>query len=158
VKIIGICGGKYGEAKVGKTSAAEAVRDGLDFFYVSLAKPIMDVCLASSQEPNPENLNEICIRGRKISKDYWLNLALADIPEGTESIVLDDLWFEEEASFVTSQGGMVIEINRPGVEKDPFRDFVPCIEFDNDLTEEELRVSVVNIVSRYFGIMPKQEV
>ena len=153
--IVGICGGRYGNSGVGKTVAAKALSEALGLSFVSLMKPVRDMCIASGEELTPENLDEVCRRGRDISPDYWLNLALKEVIPDSQGVVLDDLWFETEASFVTSSGGLVVLVTRPGYEDDPHRDFTPCVTVNNDLTEEVFRDNVINIATRYLGVKSK---
>ena len=153
--VVGICGGKYGKGKTGKTTAAKMLEEKLGFFYMSLMAPVV-----SAYEANPDDhghdrladLDLICSKGRAISEDYWLGIALKGIPEGCERVVLDDLWFGNEAKFIEDQSGMILLVIKPGEEDDPHREFFPNETIDNNSTVEDLGAQVVSAVGYWFGV------
>ena len=150
--IVGICGGSFGKTGVGKTTAANALVNILGFKRLSLMDVVKDSAKASGID-NPSSLEAIdfvCRSGRRINEDFWLNLTVKGM-EGHDKIVLDDVWFGNEAQFIRNNGGIVIMIKRPGVSADDLLEFRPDITINNAFdTTEGLVDAIVTTVTKHF--------
>jgi hypothetical protein len=150
--VVGICGGSYGKPWVGRTTVAEALVASLGFKKLSLMDVVRDAA-KSSGSPEPESyatLDAVCRSGRKISENFWLNLTVKRM-SGIDKIVLDDLWFGNEASFVRDNNGIVVMISRPGVINDPDLEFEPDIRINNVFdSPERLSEFSVGVISKAF--------
>jgi hypothetical protein len=150
--IIGICGGSFGEKGVGKTTASDALVGILGFKRVSTMDVIKEVAKASGMENYSclEAIDFVCRSGRKINENFWLNLA-TKVMDGHDKLVLDDVWFGNEAKFIRDNGGIVVMIKRPGVTVDDLLEFRPDITIDNSFdTVAGLKDAIVSVVTRHY--------
>lgn len=129
--LIGFCGGLFGSNGVGKTTASNFLVKNFNFCLCSISKNIEEsakkLCKwnGNKDKDGLEILNNICIFGRKINENYWLNVALASIPKSEKRIVFDDIFFSNEANFIKNNKGFVIYIERNGYEQ-------PQLDFNYD--------------------------
>ena len=143
--IIGLCGGKWGDAGVGKTTVANTLAKQLGFYPVSLVDPVKEVAKEFFRWDGKIDpaarllLDSVCRVGRRISERYWLDLAVARIPKdgSVKRIVFDDVWFANEAMWLAGCGGVLFRITRPGHETPD----LPCetVEIANGGTLSELQ-------------------
>lgn len=158
--VVGICGGTLGHG-VGKTLAAKSVADRLGFLRIGLTDHVRRVASATfSREPTLRDMDIICRGGRKVTQDYWLNLSLRcafpDSMPCDRGVVLDDLWFANEAEFVQDAGGLVILVRKAGVPED-IDSFSPDVTVENTGDEAAFTGSVVDAVRKHFGMVPGPE-
>jgi hypothetical protein len=126
-----------GLASAGKTTAASPVIYEMGYYPLSFATPIkrMIEVLTPSMDKNerPEILCGKSIReayqtlgtewGRKMIHDnIWVEIGRRIITSrllynGNSGVVIDDLRFNNEAVCVKEMGGIIIEVQRPGLIK-----------------------------------------
>lgn len=154
ILLVGICGGQYGNSSTGKTTAAAALEESLGFSRLSLMDVVKKAAVSvAASEVSPEIVDAVCRSGRRIEKDYWLNLTMKGAKDGCSRIVLDDLYFANEAEFVRKSGGVVLCIVRDGIPDDKNRDFTPDITLANiHSSPEKFKEFVVNVVSQHFRL------
>ena len=130
--IIGLTG-KAGSGK--DTAAAKFVESGFEHYWFS--KPMKDACkviFGWTDEHVYGKLKEIVDPrfgvsprmalqtlgtewGRDcINKDLWVNIAKMKM-ENTESIVISDCRFDNEATIIRSMGGIIVNVVRGDVEE-----------------------------------------
>lgn len=96
--------------------------------------------------------------GREIiSENVWVDIAggkVIDALEDGYGVVLTDVRFENEVSFVREFGGIIVRITRPGVgpvnghiSETAIDDIEPDFTIINDGTEEELQAKLVAIAA-----------
>ena len=153
--IVGICGGAWGMEGVGKTSVAGLMDELAGFKVVSFSTPIVDFAKAHMKWDGKMDLygrkivDAVCRIGRKVSRDYWLNLAMHKVDPTWPKVVFDDLFFENEEWLVKSLGGKIIRVSRPSVP-----DAATWLQSDftitNDGTLDDLRTKVSSLILANF--------
>ena len=132
--IIGI----HGKAKAGKDTAADYLHEQYGFSKYSFADPIKLIIMDAFQwehrhcygdlkdvvDPKYGFSPRVAMQlfgtefGRRLNPDLWLVFAEEQINQfslnGGQSFVIPDVRFENEASFIRNQGGVVWHIHRPG--------------------------------------------
>lgn len=136
--VIGICGGQWGDGGVGKTTVANIIAKSIGFYPASFVDPVKQLAKeffgwdGKMDDKARILLDGVCRVGRRISENYWLDLTVTRIPkDGTiEKIVFDDVWFPNEAVWISDCGGVVFMVTRPG-HTNPS---LPCetVEISND--------------------------
>ena len=142
--VIGLCGGKWNDGGVGKSTVANILAKQLGFFPVSLVDPVKDVAKeffgwdGKMDDATRILLDRICRIGRSISEGYWLDLTVSKIPKdgSVRRVVFDDVWFPNEARWIAGCGGIMFAVTRPGHEMP----VMPCetVELPNGGTLAEL--------------------
>lgn len=122
-----------GLAGAGKTTAADILcRSRLCFERAAFADTLKHMLLAAGlddaqlwgklkETPDPaffgrtprELMQSLGMWGRGIHPDFWVQCMNSTLPPAAH-IVIDDCRFANEAAWVRSRGGVVIQINRPG--------------------------------------------
>lgn len=152
---IGVCGGQWGDGGVGKTAVTNILAKHMDFYPSSFSAPVRDIAKRTFGWDGKMNadsrvlLDQICRRGKAISEHYWCNLALASIPAEANRIVMDDLWFDDEAAMIEKSGGFVLRITRPNHSCMPLS--CKVIEIVNDGTLLQLQRKVLMAVTQAIG-------
>ena len=91
-----------------------------------------------------------------LGSDVWIEILGKRIAEsGARRVAISDVRFDNEAEWVLSQGGIVIEVVRPGVgpanghaSEKPLRDGLVTYTVHNDGTVEDLHRMVGSLVGR----------
>ena len=157
VKMVGICGGSWGDGGVGKTAVANIISKQMGFYPISFVDPVKDLAKkffgwdGKMDKEARILLDGICRLGRGISEDYWMNLTLARIPHEVEKIVFDDVMFDNEAKMIASSGGVVVVVEKAG-HSSPI---MPCevVHLDNNGSLADLnRMSVLIISQALSGV------
>lgn len=157
VKMVGICGGAWGDGGVGKTTVANVVSKQMGFYPISFVDPVKDLAKkffgwdGKMDHEARVLLDRICRLGRTISEDYWMNLALARIPAGVEKIVFDDVMFDNEARMIASAGGVVVLVEKTG----HLSPAMPCevVKLENNGSLADLnRISLLLISQALSGV------
>jgi hypothetical protein len=168
--IIGFAGQKY----AGKDTAAAAVLKRPGWIAESFAAPIRQAACAlfnidldtlnATKHVAREELGYKSLRdfmklmgtefGRDmIDPDMWINCLRSRIMHRDHGVVITDVRFVNEADFIHSAGGKVIEIQRPSFERSDAhrseiplpRDRVDAVVVNNS-TVEELQKRVLSMV------------
>ena len=150
--IVGICGGSYGKPGPGRTTAADALVSRLGFTRLSTLDVVRTVSRSTGAKDctTVEEVDAVCRAGRRISENFWLNLAVKAMA-GRERLVLDDVWFGNEARFIKDNGGLVIMVSRPGTPNDDDLEFTPDVTIINSFASPgELGDTVVGAVLMLF--------
>lgn len=130
-----------GKAESGKSTSAKAVRDTFGIPIFSFAEPIKDavnplaVALFGSQFPKEKARPLYQFVGghmRGEDPNFWIDLA-AQRMSAFSVTVMDDLRYENEAAFVRSTGGLIIQVIRPGHQNR----LTPEQRFHSSETEQE---------------------
>jgi len=151
LKVIGICGGSWGDGGVGKTTAVNIMSKQMGFYPASFMDPVKDVAkkhFGWDGKMTPDSrvlLDQICRRGRMISENYWRDLSILRIPKEAEKIVFDDLWFDNEAQFVVGCGGFVVRITKQGHLSPELR--LEATDVPNDKTLRDFQRELMMAVS-----------
>lgn len=150
--VIGLCGGKWGDGGVGKTTVANILAKQLGFYPISLVDPVKGVTKEFFRWDGKMDddarllLDQVCRVGRRISEGYWLDLAVTKMPKDdtVKRVVFDDVWFPNEARWIAGCGGIVFRVTRPTHETPT----LPCenVEISNDGTLAELQRRAVLVV------------
>lgn len=91
---------------------------------------------------------------RALSPGYWIDRLEADV-HGVDRVVVTDVRYQNEVSWVQENGGVVIYLDRPGIgpanqeEHDSFSQIKQDFTVVNDGTIEELHQAVEQIVRDY---------
>lgn len=91
---------------------------------------------------------------RALSPGYWIDRMAADVI-GIDRVVVTDVRYQNEVSWVQENGGVVIYLDRPGIgpanqeEHDSFSQIKQDFTVVNDGTIEELHQAVEQIVRDY---------
>lgn len=134
-KIVGLCG----YARSGKDTAAKALTEGGGWRRAAFADALKADVLRSmigsakaagiprSEWPRwswfedaaaKERLRPLLVEYgramRGVAPDYWIRRLERDYVRGGQAVVITDVRYENEAEWVRSRGGVVIEIARPG--------------------------------------------
>lgn len=131
-KLVGICGGQWGDSGVGKTTLANILAKEMGFYPASFAEPIKDVArkiFGWDGAMNAESrllLDRICRMGRSISEDYWRDLVMTRLPKDQDKIAFDDVYFDNEMRLIIGNGGIIVRIVRGGFNTPTF----PCVTID----------------------------
>jgi len=145
--LVGVCGGQWGDGGVGKTAVVNILTKHMGFYPTSFSTPVKDVAKklfgwnGKMDTDARILLDQICKMGRGISEHYWINLTLINIPNEAKKIVVDDIWFDNEASMIEQCGGFVLRIIRPGYEYTPLS--CNTIDIVNDGTLAQLQRKVL---------------
>lgn len=136
-KIIALTGAKT----VGKTTIAKSLNkwDAINSEIMSFASPIKDMLIAMGVPEDAiygnkkqTTIKELGFSGRElmqslgtewgrdmISQDIWvLALHKKILASDSETIIIDDCRFENEAEWVRNQGGIIIKLIRDGIDFD----------------------------------------
>jgi hypothetical protein len=158
--IIGICGDIWEEPGVGKTTAVDALVE-MGYHPISLLDPVKDVVMKSHEFDDADHpdvrylLDEALVKGKEINEDYWLNLALANIPKDAMNVVIDDVFFENEVERIRSLGGRCLWIDREGEDSSHWNHLskkwgITRVENKGSIedlkAEVELHVTMTNLV------------
>ena len=126
MKLIGI----HGKKRAGKDTAGKIIQEQLGFKIDSFADPLRKFGLMTFgiNEENREQLIEsIGVSGRQvlqlvgtevgrnINQNFWIE-ALRFRNPSLENIIITDVRFNNEAEFITSNGGKILKIVRPSLE------------------------------------------
>ena len=150
-KIIGFCGGFFDISGVGKTTAANTLVEKYNFHLCHIGDNIEKIAKKTTQwdgikdKKGIEILSKICIEGRTINQNYWINLALASIPENKNRIVFDDISFTNEYNIIKNMAGILILIQRTGFSQ-PEWDFTPDHILNNNSTIEDFTKNTCTLV------------
>lgn len=150
--IVGICGGSFGNKGVGKTAACNALVRILGFKRVSDMDVVKEAAKSSGMESSSslEAIDFVCRSGRKINENFWLNLT-AKAMDVHDKIVMDDVYFGNEAKFIRNNGGIVIMIKRPSISAEDTLEFRPDITIDNTFDAiSGLEDAIISAVTRHF--------
>jgi hypothetical protein len=164
--------GLTGLAGAGKTTAAEVFTDWLPFTRLSFATPIKEMLRViipdvSDKEARPPVLGGYTVRhalqtlgtewGRmQIDHDLWVRAAMEKAREALGQtpcarVVFDDVRFENEAQAILDAGGVIVKIERPGVQgmshvsEKGLPDSMVTAVLQNNASVEELRLSVFKL-------------
>ena len=155
--MVGLCGGTYGSFGVGKTVAANCISNNFMFYKCDLSLPVTESAKilcgwnGNKDRNGLEIINRVCMGGRKKDENYWLNIALASIPDGTENVVFDNVYFLNEFKFIQENGGKLIKIVRNDFE-DPALDFVCDDVVYNKDSVASFEKSIYNLTKTIFNI------
>jgi hypothetical protein len=152
--------GITGRARCGKDTAADYLSANIGFKKYSFAQPIKDAVksiFGLTEDHVNGHLKEVVLPdighsprflmqtlgtewGRKIVNDQvWLLAAHRKIANlGDYPIVIPDVRFENEASFIRNNGGLLIHINRPDCQP------VPAHERENGVSLMPGDVQIIN--------------
>jgi hypothetical protein len=152
IKMVGICGGAWGDGGVGKTTVANILAKKMGFYPMSFVDPVKDLAKkffgwdGKMDSDARILLDRICRLGRGISEDYWMNLTLARIPSEVDKVVFDDVMFDNEAKMIVSAGGVVVRVEKTG-HSNPL---MPCdlASLDNNGSLIDLNRMAVLIVAQ----------
>ncbi|PNX46380.1 MAG: hypothetical protein BV459_06485 [Thermoplasmata archaeon M11B2D] len=129
--------GLSGKARVGKDTSADYLVGLTGYQKYSFARPIKDACnhIFMWDERHSDGELKECVDpfwgispryayqtlgtewGRDIiNKDIWLMRAIR-VAEQCNGLIIPDVRFENEASFIRTNGGILIHIERDGAEK-----------------------------------------
>jgi len=148
--IVGLYGGKWGRPGVGKTTVAGILASERSFVVLSLTSFIAEAIKnsAGQEHVNRQSIDRVCRMGRKISEDFWLNLAMQKLGLDANRIVLDDLYFENEYRMVKDHNGLIIKVIRPGIDEDDYG-FEPDVAIRNDATLDHLKQRVLSAIDTH---------
>ena len=152
--VMGLCGGRWGDGGVGKTTVANVLAKQGGFYPASPVDPVKDIAKeffgwdGRMDDAARLLLDHICRVGRRISEGYWLDLAIAKVPKdgSVGRLVLDDVWFPNEAVWVAGCCGILFRVTRPGHDTPT----LPCetVEIPNHGTLAELQRVAVLVVEK----------
>lgn len=151
--MIGVCGGIWGDGGVGKTTVTNIIAKKFGFYPVSFIEPVRDMARKlfnwEGEMDSEARLlfDRICRTGRSVSENYWRDLTVSRIPNTCDKIIFDDVWFPNEVSFITANGGKIIRVLKNGHE------FValPCeaLEIQNDGSLADLQMNTILSVTNF---------
>jgi len=137
---------------VGKTCVANLMSELSGFKVTSFLTPIADFAREHMKWDGKMDcygrrvLDSVCRSGRRIDKNFWLNLAMHKVDPECVKVVFDDLFFENEENLIKSLGGKVVLVSRPGVAN-ASECLKPDFTIVNDGTINDLRVKVSGLIS-----------
>jgi len=147
--IIGLVGKKYS----GKDTCAEYMIRNYGFKRMAFADPLKLYCkkkyeLKNSQlEEDKDKLDmrwgvtpremfkDAGMKGREFDRGYWVNKVRLDVLNSTRNsqIVITDVRFENEATFIKNNGGILVQVQREECDQDD--DHVSEKEMDSIKTD-----------------------
>jgi len=145
--MMGVCGGTWGDGGVGKTTVTNIIAKNFGFYPVSFIDPVRDMAKNLFQwDGNMDSearslFDKICRTGRTVSENYWRDLTVSRVPKRFDKIIFDDVWFPNEISFITANGGKIIKVLKSGHESV----VLPCeaIEIQNDGSLADLQMNTI---------------
>ncbi len=152
-KIVGVCGGKWGKSEVGKTTIVNILSKHLDFYPLSFTDPVKDVARrlfrwnGIMDSGGKILLDDICRTGKKISENYWRDMAIVRIPKDVNKIVFDDVYFDNEFRFIEDNNGLIIKVNKRGFDTPDV--LFNTIDVDNNKSIIDLQRTVLAIVNNF---------
>lgn len=156
---IGICG----RARVGKNTASAVLCKEFNYERAAFADPLKK-CVAAVFAPGHETITDemknmmspivpytygqlLQMVGKlyrdAFGGDVWINVLLHQLPVGSESIVIEDTRYVNEANALRKRGSFILKIERPGVVLSDGRD--PNLENEVDVIQGD--ATVVNDAS-----------
>ena len=130
-QMVGICCGRFGnpEAEKARQVATASLVEGLGFRMMSLCEPVRQVArtILGGKDPDLNTINGVCITGRRITENYWLNITVGRINPDCDRVVFCDVFFSNECRYIRSSGGLVIKITSDAIPEGDF-------DFDPDVT------------------------
>lgn len=171
--LIGICGyARSGKDTVGDQVNRRYSYRGLRYAFADALKSyvgdrlrtsIADINKLKNGDPDFRRyLIAVGTRERKEDLNCWINRLCNDVNtnSGTFHLVIPDVRFPNEADWITSQGGILIKVTRPGVVQgtDPSESshlsFDPHITIDNSYDLETLLYNA-DYVHHYISSSPE---
>lgn len=116
-KFIGLSGGLSKRGRQDNSIVVSILEKEFGFFRTSpldsvekFSKKIGALTSVKNEIEKWSVINRVCISGMKTDEEMWMNLSLKDVPKDKRLILVDDIFFEEEASLLRSFGGVIIRI------------------------------------------------
>jgi hypothetical protein len=153
--MVGICCGVFGDPSAEKIRriASASLADGSGFKIMSFCEPVRQVAkmVTGSKEPDLSTVNGVCITGRRIAENYWLNITLSRMDPVCDKIVFYDVFFSNEYRYIKSQGGLVVKLRVDDVPDGDF-DFIPdvIVGYGHRDTENAFSEAVKKAVASFF--------
>lgn len=153
-KFLGLSGGLTKDGKQDNSSVVAILEKEFGFFKTSPLDSVVrfseTVGALKHVKDDSEKwsvYNKICVSGMEMDEEIWMNLALKRVPKDKELILVDDIFFNEEASLIRGFGGVIIRV----VYRDMvsvFPNYEPNIVIENK-SDIEILDSFRNII---FGL------
>ena len=161
-RLVGFCGGKFNSNGVGKTTASLFLQNKHNFFICDPSKYVekmTDSCLKSmslgsvvlDEKKKQSAFDYVFTSGRKISENFWLNMAIASIPKESKMVVFDNVYFKNEAQFIKNNGGYIILITRVGFENPELDGFEPDCIVKNEKKIEDFEKKIAKTLSTLYN-------
>jgi hypothetical protein len=161
-RLIGFCGGCFRSNGVGKTTASLFLQKKHNFFICDPSKYVekmTDNCLKSmslgsvvlEEKKKQFAFDYVFASGRKISENFWLNMAIASIPKEAKMVVFDNVYFRNEAQFIKNNGGYIILITRNGFENPELDGFEPDRVVENEKKIEDFEKKIAKTLSTLYN-------
>lgn len=151
--------GMMGYAGAGKDTAADYFVQRLEYERASFAAPLKEIAKqigwnGIKDERGRGLLQDLGMAGRQYDQDLWIKRA-ADQAPAYLPIVWTDVRFRNEADFVRSRGGIIVEIRRKDVtpqaevhvSESEHRRIRPDFIVDNEGTITELHAKLWLVAS-----------
>lgn len=147
-----------GNLRTGKTTAAEYFENSIHYDCVkfSFGEGVKDIAYNFGWKGKKDKKGRWLLQmigteiGRNYDPDIWIKkVALKMLDNKADHVVIDDLRFENEAEWVLSQGGIIIEIQRKGYTLGWFKKLF-AHKSEKGIPENYIGMSILNNGKHYW--------